>query len=224
MKTYKTWTKDGLKSEQEMEDGHIKSWKDTISELYKDDFFDGYSILDFGCNQGGFLKHLYEIYPFKNALGLDIASDAIKIANERKQNLPIEYLCTNKLKNFKPFDVVISTSVLFFIEDLRQHAKEIYNYLNEKGVYYISFSDFVSRPSLTKAKEEINRIAETPLVLHTLDDILKTFSEEGFEVQIKRAKPSYFIPLTSNDAWSLNVSEKMEQSYKHRYLFRMIKN
>lgn len=225
MKTYKTWTKDGLKSEQEMEDEHLESWKDTINQLNNDDFSKGYSILDFGCNQGGFLRLLNKKHPFKNALGIDIASDAIKIANERKGNLPVEYLCAGNLKNINnKFDVAISTSVLFFIEDLQQHANEMYNSLTDKAAYYISFSDFAKSPSLAKIKEEIDKIAETPLVVHTLDDIVKAFSEQGFRVQIKRTQPTYFTHLSPNDSWASNAFERIERSYKHRYLFRMVKN
>lgn len=224
MKRYKTWTKEGFNSEQEMEDEHLESWISTIEQLNIKDFSKDYSILDFGCNQGGFLRLLHKKHPFKNGVGIDIASDSIEVANQRKANLPLEYICTDTASNLnQTFDVAISTSVIFFIDDLNKHAKDIFNSLNKKGVYYISFSDFGKSPSLTKIKQEIIRISETPLVVHTLDDIVKAFSEEGFEVEVKRTQPDYFTSLKPNESWSSSAFEKIEHTYKNRYLFRMIK-
>lgn len=223
MKTYKNWTKAGTQAEQDMEDSHLNEWKNVIESLDSKDF-NNYSILDFGCNQGAFLKHLYEKYPFKTATGIDLSSGAIEIANSRKQNLPISYYTTQefKTKNEK-FDIAISNSVLFFIENLRQHAKEIYSYLNNKGVYYINFCDFIKSLNIATIKDKINDWAETPLIIHSLDEITKIFSEEGFDVQVKRLKPNHFISLKYKDEWYSNVDEKLELHYNNRYLFRMSK-
>ncbi|MBS9774763.1 MAG: class I SAM-dependent methyltransferase [Tenacibaculum sp.] len=223
MKTYKNWTKEGSQAEQEMEDGHIKEWRNIINELQPDDFVN-YSILDFGCNQGAFLKHLYKDYPFNKAVGIDLSCEAIKTANSRKENFPINYYTTEEFRNNdEKFDIVISNSVLFFIKDLAEHAKQIKSYLKDKGIYYINFCDFMKSSNIASIKEKIDSWAETPLVLHSLDEIVKVFSEEGFDVEVKRLRPSHFIPLKYNDEWYVNVSERLQINYENRYLFRIVK-
>lgn len=223
MKTYKNWTKAGTQAEQEMEDGHLNEWTNVIASLNSEDF-NNYSILDFGCNQGAFLRLLNEKHPFTKATGIDLSSGAIEIANSRKQNLPIDYYTTEEFKNKnEKFDVTISNSVLFFIENLQQHAKEIHGYLNDNGVYYINFCDFIKSPNIALIKDKINKWAETPLIIHSLDEIVKVFSEEGFKVQLKRLSPTHFIPLKYGDEWYTNVDERLDLQYNNRYLFRMVK-
>lgn len=223
MKIYKNWTKGGAQPEQDMEDGHLNEWKNVISELQGGDF-ESYSVLDFGCNQGAFLKHLYNKYPFKKGVGIDLSLGAIEVANKRKQNLPVSYYTTEDFKDStEKFDIVISNSVLFFIEDLKQHAKEIGEYLNEEGVYYINFCDFIKSANIASIKEKIDSWAETPLILHSLDEIVKVFSEEGFEVQVKRLRTNDFISLKYSDEWYSSVDEKLELYYRNRYLFRIVK-
>lgn len=223
MKTYKNWTKAGTQAEQEMEDGHIKEWKNTINALQSEDL-SNYSILDFGCNQGAFLRHLHEKYPFNKATGIDLSEGAIEIAKSRKANLPIEYYTVSEFANKnEKFDVVISNSVIFFIPDLQQHAQQIKEYLNKDGVYYFSFCDFIKSQNIASLKQRINEWAETPLVIHSIDEIVKVFSEEGFEVEIKRMQPRNFITLKHDDQWNRNANDRLELYYRNRYIFRMVK-
>lgn len=220
---YKNWTKGGTQAEQDMEDGHIKEWHNTINHLLSDDLKD-YSILDFGCNQGAFLRYLHEKYPFKKATGIDLSVGAIEVATSRKGNLPIDYYVAEEFKDKnEKFDVVISNSVVFFIPDLQQHAQEIKEFLNEKGVYYFTYCDFIKSQNVAALKERINNWAETPLIIHSLDEISKIFSEEGFEVEIRRIQPKDFITLKYDDEWNRNAEDRLELYYKNRYIFRMIK-
>lgn len=223
MKTFTTWTKEGAALEQEMEDSHLNQWQQTISEYLPEDFKD-YTVLDFGCSQGAFLKHLYKKYPFKNAVGIDLSLEAIKTANQRKENLPVSYYTTEEFANKTPqnFDVVVSNSVLFFIEDLDAHAKQIFNYLNENGVYYFTFTDFSKLSNLNRFIEKIDQWANTPLVLHTLDDIVKVFNKNGFEVQLKQFEANNFITFNSKDDLYANAYERLTM-LKHKYLFRLTK-
>jgi predicted rRNA methylase YqxC with S4 and FtsJ domains len=39
------------------------------------------AILDFGCNQGGFLRFLYSQRPFKRGVGVDLARALLAAAN-----------------------------------------------------------------------------------------------------------------------------------------------
>lgn len=223
----KNWTKEGLQAEQKMEELHTKTWRATINEfgLYPDDFKD-YSVLDFGCSQGAFLKHLYQRFPFKKGVGIDLASEPIEVANRRKDNLPLTYYTTEDFKAYTgKFDVVISNYVIFWIRDLVAHAKEINEILNDEGVYYFTFCDFMrsNENTIAHLKEGLDNWAETPLILHSLDEVVKTFSEADFDVEIKRLFNNNFMPLEYKNKWYSNIYAKISLQYEHTYLFRVEK-
>ena len=77
-------------AEDAMADGHAPIWRHLIGLLPERDL-SGKAVLDFGCNQGGLLRHLYAIRPFRKALGVDIAEQSIARANDLKGNLPVQY-------------------------------------------------------------------------------------------------------------------------------------
>ncbi len=52
-------------------------------------------MLDYGCNQGGFLRMLYDRHPFKSAVGIDIARESVARADLLKGHRPVEYKVTD---------------------------------------------------------------------------------------------------------------------------------
>lgn len=75
-------------AEDKMADGHAPIWRHLIDLIVEKDLT-AKSVLDFGCNQGGLLRHLYAIRPFHKALGVDIADTSVAKAEALKGNLPI---------------------------------------------------------------------------------------------------------------------------------------
>lgn len=75
-KTISTWYVDP-DAEDRMSDGHAPIWRHLIDLIVERDLSEK-SVLDFGCNQGGLLRHLYAIRPFRKALGIDIAEQSIE--------------------------------------------------------------------------------------------------------------------------------------------------
>ena len=65
-----TWYVDP-KAEDAMSDGHAPIWRHLIGLVPETDL-SGLTVLDFGCNQGGFLRMLHTMRPFRRALGIDI--------------------------------------------------------------------------------------------------------------------------------------------------------
>jgi 2-polyprenyl-3-methyl-5-hydroxy-6-metoxy-1,4-benzoquinol methylase len=49
------------------------------------------TVLDYGCNQGGFLRLLYDSHSFLSAVGIDIARESVARAELLKGHRPIEY-------------------------------------------------------------------------------------------------------------------------------------
>ncbi|EHI69508.1 class I SAM-dependent methyltransferase [Streptococcus ictaluri] len=178
---YKNWW-NGDGGDQGMEDSHQTAWKHVITLLDSNDIKNR-NVLDFGCNQGGFLRVLYDNVPFKKGAGIAIAINAIATAQERVGDYPIIYKVsgTPNIFDYK-FDTVISTSVLYLIEDLEEHISLISDCLSPNGVYYASFADQSQNPSLDYMKEQIDQYGSTRMQVKTLTEVVDTFLSHGFSV------------------------------------------
>ena len=83
--TMATWhTKPG------MGDAHTPVWRRMI-EVSKLDDLSSSDVLDFGCNQGGFLRMMYAMHRFRSGVGIDIARDSIARAETLKGDRPLSY-------------------------------------------------------------------------------------------------------------------------------------
>ena len=85
-----TWYVDP-KAEDAMSHGHAPIWRHLIGLVPETDL-GALTVLDFGCNQGGFLRMLHTMRPFRRALGVDIARQSVDRANalKRLQSLQAE--------------------------------------------------------------------------------------------------------------------------------------
>ncbi len=216
------WSND-KEAENNMEISHQPFWEKVLHHYKEKDLSDK-RVLDFGCNQGGYLRYIYSQRAFKYGVGVDLAKKSVEKANDNKGELPIEYfVCDDVTKLGKKFDIALSTSVLYLIEDLPLHAKQIYEVLEIGGVYYASYSDYNGNPNLPDMYNQINFYASVKMQIYSLDYIAKVFAEAGFKVQIIRMKPIDFITIDVNDEWHKRVSERMMFEYEQSYLFRFIK-
>lgn len=222
-KLYDHWSKEAPQHEDDMERGHQRYWERNIY-YFKEKELKDCAVLDFGCNQGGFLRYLYDVRPFKKGVGVDLATKAIQIANERKKDLPITYVNTADITTLdEKFDLAVSTSVIYLIEDLKDHAQKIKKVLKPGGVYYASFTDYNGNPNLPDMYLKINGYANVKMQLHSLDHIAKAFQQEGFQVEIRRLQPVDFVVIKEEDDWYQRISERMQFEYEQGYLFRMTK-
>lgn len=218
------WLEDGV-NEDSMENQHYSFWSKLISYIIEENF-DNKIVLDFGCNQGAFLRLLYIKKRFLKGIGIDLASNSIKIANSRKKDFPLEYFNTaypNKL-DIK-FDVAFSSSVMFLIEDLEEHSRIIWESLKENGVYYATYIDYIKNPNLPKFYKTISKYGMLKMQLHSLNDIVEAFWKQGFIVEIQRMLPKSYITLSKTDTWkNERIEEKMDYEYEQTYIFRFVKN
>ena len=62
--------------------------------------------------------------PFKQGVGIDLARKSLQKAELLKAGLPLSYVLTDMPSDTGlQFDTAISTSVLYLIDDIPQHAK-----------------------------------------------------------------------------------------------------
>jgi SAM-dependent methyltransferase len=219
---YDVWWQDASEGEQLMEDMHLRFWQKVLSMVIEEDLSNS-SVLDFGCNQGGFLRFLYGQRSFKNAIGVDLARQSVEVANKRKGSLPIHYEVTTTPEKFaNHFDLAFSISVIYLIPDLKEHAWKIKQVLKPGGVYYATYTDYNGNPSLPAMKKKIDQNGAVPMILHDLDDIAEVLFQEGFTVGIRRLIPDCFIELFSKDRFFQKISHRMQYEYEQAYIFRFV--
>ncbi|MDF2959516.1 MAG: methyltransferase type 11 [Paenibacillus sp.] len=217
---YDVWWQERTEGEQRMEDEHVRHWGKVLGFIKEQELSDC-SVLDFGCNQGGFLRFLYGQRPFKEGVGIDLAVDSIAVANERKGNAPLHYEATSTPEQFAHrFDLAFSISVIYLIEDLKEHAWKIKQALKPGGIYYATFTDYRGNPSLPRIQEKINRYGALPMNLHTLNSITGAFLQEGFQAGIRRMVPEDFIEISGDDRWFEQIEHRMQYEYEQAYMFR----
>lgn len=122
---YDRWWHAPAESEQQMEDSHAPFWEKVLDRIVEKEGMRDFSVLDFGCNQGGFLRFLYARHSFKEGVGTDLGIESIRVANERKGDLPLTYVATASPEQWgQRFDLAVSTAVIYLISDLREHAQK----------------------------------------------------------------------------------------------------
>lgn len=219
---YEVWWTDATEGQQRMEDSHDRHWRKVLEAIAETDL-STHHILDFGCNQGGFLRFLYQERPFVAGLGVDLARQSVAIANQRKGDLPLDYVATASLEPYaNRFDLAISSAVIYLIEDMPDHARQIRHALKPGGIYYATYTDYQGNPSLPYMQAEIDRFGAVKMQLHNLDEIALAFQEAGFAVGLRRLLPTGFIPITLPDRFFQQVADRMQYEYEQAYIFRFV--
>lgn len=187
-----TWAE--LKDEEDMmNDHHAPFWRTIINKITEKDL-QNYSVLDFGCNQGGFLRTLYRISPFKRAIGVDIATKSLSVAKARKGNMPIHYDDVSFLDSLEnSIDIAFSHDVIYLLPDLKAHAKQISKVLKENGFYYATTGCYAEMPLWDKWKKMIDEYSNVPVPNHSINDFADAFWNEGFDVSIQKCTPEGFV-------------------------------
>ncbi|AOT72480.1 class I SAM-dependent methyltransferase [Geosporobacter ferrireducens] len=217
---YDVWWNDDANGEQSMEDNHQAHWHKVLDMIEEQNIQDC-TVLDFGCNQGGFLRFLYRQKPFSKGIGIDLARKSIEVANKRKKDLLLTYEATANVEKFNHvFDLAFSISVIYLIQNLKEHAWKIKKALKPGGVYYCTYTDYSKNPSLLHYKKQIDRQGTIPMQLHSLNDIAEAFFQEGFSVEMRRMPPKGYISINPEDPWFHSIADRMQYEYQEAYIYR----
>lgn len=100
------------------------------------------SILDIGCRWGNDLQKVATINADINIFGVDICSDAVKVASKKLEKNQNVYLCQAKGEDlpFKDnyFDIIFSSEVIEHIEEVGKFVEEVHRVLKNHGVCIIT--------------------------------------------------------------------------------------
>lgn len=220
-KTISTWYIDP-QAEDAMADGHAPIWRHLIDLMPERDLTTK-TILDFGCNQGGFLRHLYAFRPFRKALGTDIAEQSIAKANSLKGALPVQYEAMARLDGWdEQFDVAVSHEVIYLIEDIEQHAADIWRALKPGSVYYAVTGCHTDNPLWPKWRILVAERTNTVVQDRSITDYAKVFEAAGFKVTARKLQFDGFMPFVSG-GWTPDFADTLDYYTETKIVFRLIK-
>lgn len=215
-----------MKQEQrdlDMENEHSFFWRGLISSVEEVDLSEK-TILDFGCNCGGFLRLLHSLRPFKHGIGIDIAVKPIETARSRRGQLPIDYRVLDAdLKLDGKIDVAFSNEVVFLLPDLREHARFIYSILRPAGAYYLALGCHTENPLWNGWKPMLARDTVLPVFDYSPEGIAKTFADESFSVAVRRLNYQGFVPVHLPDTYYPKITDMLDHYQSHKLIFRMEK-
>ncbi|WP_300063573.1 bifunctional 2-polyprenyl-6-hydroxyphenol methylase/3-demethylubiquinol 3-O-methyltransferase UbiG [uncultured Roseobacter sp.] len=188
-----TWSKDPSE-EDSMTDEHAWIWREMIDCIPHADLSQA-KVLDIGCNQGGFLRMLYDTQPFAEGVGVDLAQDRIALADAAKGARPLSYLATDTLADAGTgFDLAFSHEVIYLIEDLEDHARQVAAVLKPGGTYDAITCCHADSPLWAGWRPKIAAFSNIPVPNHSVADIAAAFRAAGLDLSISRFLARAFIP------------------------------
>lgn len=221
----KTWTTT-QEEEDRMYDGHLHHWQTMISKIPEQALHDK-TALDFGCNQGGFLRTLYAGRPFYRGLGIDIAEESLAIAEERAGHMPIGYSTVEQFMQTSPenlFDLAFSHEVIYLLPDLKAHAKFISRVLKSGGVYYAATGCHTENPLWPAWHKVISEYSNIPVPSYSLNDYVDAFKNLGFDAEFQPFGITGFIRSEPDDkTYFPSPAAKADYYARSKMLFRFQK-
>ncbi|MEO1494167.1 MAG: class I SAM-dependent methyltransferase [Pseudomonadota bacterium] len=206
--------------EDGMNDEHFWIWTEMIRSLGMD--LTRSKVLDFGCNQGGFLRLLFDMNPFAEGVGIDIARDAVARAEAIKGDRPITYLASANIgESGEAFDAVFSHEVIYLIEDLREHATDVARVLKPGCSYFAVTCCLKENPNWSRWRGRIKSFSKLPVPDHGVCEIADAFRMSGFDVSVSRFLADAFIPLPAPNDYFMNDLDTLEIYSRWKLMFKM---
>ena len=182
------------------------------------------TVLDFGCNQGGFLRLLYASRPFRRGLGIDIARESIAAANSLKGSLPIDYQVAVDLNPWADaVDVAFSYEVIYLLPDLPGHAEQIHRVLREGGVYYAVTGCHTDSHLWPLWRDVLAETSNAPVQDYSPEDYVNAFVSRGFSVSCKKFGYDDFVSVSKDNRYYPKVIDALIYAAEDKLLFRMVK-
>lgn len=219
---YSTWHTDQA-AEAAMADSHRPLWRHFIDAIPERDLSTR-TVLDFGCNRGGLLRLLHAVRPFRRAIGVDIASDSIKAANEARGEMPLSYEVATDLGQWpETFDLALSYEVIYLLPDLKSHAEQMIAALRPGGVYYAVTGCHTENPLWPRWRELIGGSSNAPVQDYAPEDFIAAFVAAGFTVSVKFFGYDGFVSGTKDRKYYPSVMDALTYPARDKLLFRMEK-
>ena len=219
--TISTWNRNPA-DEEAMGAAHTPIWRHMIDVSVSDDLRDA-TVLDYGCNQGGFLRMLYDRHPFRAGVGLDIARESVARAELLKRQRPIEYRAGSIAADLgHSFDFAFSHEVLYLLPDLSVHAADMKEALRPGGTYVAAVGCHTDSAVWPKWRKLIAETSSIPIYDHSLDRVAKAFSDAGFTVSVRPLALDAIMPVTVGREYFPKIVDQLRYYSQDKVLFRFV--
>jgi SAM-dependent methyltransferase len=218
-----TWHRNPA-DEEAMGAAHAPIWRRMIDVSVLGDLTAA-SVLDYGCNQGGFLRMLYDRHPFRSAVGIDIARESVGRAELLKGHRPISYKVTDKAQSLgQTFDLAFSHEVLYLLPDLAAHAADMWAAIRPGGAYVAAMGCHLDSAAWPRWRKVISEHSSIPLYDHALEDVAKAFTDGGFTVSVRPLALDAFMPVTVGSAYFPKITDQLRYYSDDKVLFRFVRS
>jgi SAM-dependent methyltransferase len=220
--TIATWNRNPA-DEEAMGAAHAPIWR-RMAEVSVPHDLSASSVLDYGCNQGGFLRLLYDTHPFKSAIGIDIARESVGRAEMLKGHRPIDYKVASSAASLgRTFDFAFSHEVLYLLPDLAAHANDMKAALRPGGAYVAAMGCHTESAVWPHWRKLISETSSIPIYDHSLEEVAKTFSAAGFTVGIRPLALDAFMPVTVGSQYFPKITDQLRYYNSDKVLFRFVR-
>ena len=221
--TISTWNRNPA-AEEAMGAAHAPIWRRMIDVSVLDDLSQS-TVLDYGCNQGGFLRMLYDRHPFQAGVGIDIARESVARAQLLKRQRPIEYQAADHAAELgRAFDLAFSHEVLYLLPDLADHAADIKAALRPGGAYVAAMGCHTDSAVWPRWRKVIAETSSIPVYDHSLDRVAAIFSEAGFAVSVQPLALDAFMPVTVGSDYFPKIVDQLRYYSQDKVLFRFVRS
>jgi SAM-dependent methyltransferase len=221
--TIQTWNRSQA-DEDAMGASHAPIWRRMIEVSVPHDLSQS-TVLDYGCNQGGFLRMLYDRHPFKSAVGIDIARESVARAELLKGQRPIEYKVSDSAAGVnRTFDFAFSHEVIYLLPDPAAHAQDIRSVLRPGGVYVAAMGCHTDSAVWPRWRRLIAETSSIPIYDHSLEDVARGFSAAGFTVSVRPLALDAFMQVTIDSAYFPRIADQLRYYSTDKVLFRFVRS
>ncbi|MEM9320980.1 MAG: class I SAM-dependent methyltransferase [Pseudomonadota bacterium] len=212
-----TWSSEAFE-EDSMTDEHLWIWREMIASVPAD--LRAAKVLDVGCNQGGFLRELYDTKPFAEGIGIDLAEKAVALAEQRKANRPLRYVAATDLSEAGGgFDIAFSHEVIYLIEDLSEHARQIAQALKPGATYNAVTCCHSDNPLWSRWRPMIKEFSNLDVPDHSVGEIAAAFRSAGLLVSIARFLAASPIPVEGPSRYFPSDVDRIEVYGRWKLMF-----
>ena len=221
--TIATWNRNPA-DEEAMGAAHAPIWRRMIDVSVPHDLSQS-TVLDYGCNQGGFLRLLYDRHPFKGGVGIDIARESVARAELLKGQRPIEYRVSDSAAALaKSFDFAFSHEVIYLLPDPAAHARDIRAALRPGGAYVAAMGCHTDSAVWPRWRQLIAESSSIPIYDHSLEEVSQAFAETGFSVSVRQLALDAFMPVTIGSVYFPKITDQLRYYSSDKVLFRFVRS
>ena len=217
-----TWNRNPA-DEEAMGAAHAPIWRRMADVSVPHDLSTS-TVLDYGCNQGGFLRLLYDGHSFNRAVGIDIARESVARAELLKGHRPIQYKVADQAATIgQTFDFAFSHEVLYLLPDLAMHADDMKAALRPGGSYVAAMGCHTGSAVWAGWRKLISETSSIPIHDHALEDVAKAFSAAGFTVGVRPLALDAFMPVTVGSPYFPRITDQLRYYSTDKVLFRFVR-